>query len=128
MGKVGMTRWTREELNTIGATLEVDLAARRRDGTLRTPVPVWIVRVGDDLYIRSWRGTNGAWFRAAQASHEGLIRTAGIEREIAFVVETDPGINDLIDDAYRVKYRHSSYLLPMIGAEARATTLRLVPR
>ncbi len=123
-----MTRWTREELGILGAALEVDLAARRRDGTLRPPVPVWIVRVGDDLYIRSWRGTSGAWFRTAQASHQGVIRTGGTAREVTFVEETDPSINDRIDDAYRAKYRHSSYLPPMIGAEARATTLKLVPR
>ncbi len=43
--------------------------------------------------------------------------------------ETDPSINDQIDAAYQAKYRcFSSYVPPMISPEARATTLRLVPR
>ena len=43
--------------------------------------------------------------------------------------EIDPGTNDQIDAAYRVKYRrYSAYVPPMISPEARATTLRLMPR
>jgi hypothetical protein len=45
------------------------------------------------------------------------------------VKETDPGTNDQIDAAYREKYcRYSAYVPPMISPEARATTLRLMPR
>jgi Uncharacterized protein conserved in bacteria (DUF2255) len=40
-----------------------------------------------------------------------------------------PGTNDQIDAAYREKYRrYSAYVPPMISPEARATTLRLMPR
>ena len=43
--------------------------------------------------------------------------------------ETDPSINDQVDTAYRTKYRrYASYVPPMISPEARATTLKLVPR
>lgn len=98
------------------------------DGTLRKPLPVWVVRAGDDLYVRSWRGRDGAWYRSAQESHAGRIRAGGIEQEITFVEEPDPGVNDQIDHAYRAKYGHSSYLSPMISANARETTLKLVPR
>lgn len=38
-------------------------------------------------------------------------------------------VNDAIDAAYRTKYgRYASYVRPMISPEARATTLKLVPR
>jgi hypothetical protein len=37
-------------------------------------------------------------------------------------------INDLIDDAYRTKYRGSPYLSPMIGARARSATVKVTPR
>lgn len=123
-----MVRWTSEELDWIGGTDEIQLAPRRRDGSLRKPLTVWIVRAGDDLYVRSWRGRSSSWFRAAQASHAGRIRAGDIEREVIFAPEPDPGINDRIDDAYRAKYGRSSYLSPMISADARATTLKLVPR
>jgi hypothetical protein len=45
------------------------------------------------------------------------------------VEETGPSINDQIDAAYHVKYRrYPSYVPPMVSPEARASTLKLVPR
>lgn len=124
-----MTAWTTDELSTIGVADELELAPLRSDGTLRKPVTIWVVRVGDDLYVRSWRGRGGSWFRAAQARHAGRIRAGGVEKDVTFVEETDPGANDQIDAAYRTKYRRSSsYVPPMISPEARTTTLKLVPR
>jgi hypothetical protein len=123
------TSWTSDELSTIGAVEEIELAPLRSDGTLRKGVTIWIVRHGDNLYVRAWRGRGGAWFRAAQARHAGHIRARGIEKDVTFVEETDSGINDQIDATYRTKYRrYASYVPPMIGPEARATTLKLVPR
>jgi hypothetical protein len=124
-----MTTWTSDELDKIGSADELQIAPVRRDGTLRNPVTVWVVRHGDDLYVRSWRGRSGAWFHAAQVRREGCIRAGGVEKDVTFVEETDPSINDQIDAAYREKYhRYSAYVPPMISPEARATTLRLVPR
>ena len=124
-----MSEWPGDELGRIGAAEELRIASRRRDGSLRTPVTIWVVRHGDDLYVRSWRGRSGAWYRAAQARREGHISAGGVEKYVTFVEEIDPGINDQIDDVYRTKYRrYSSYVRPMISSEARATTLKLVPR
>jgi hypothetical protein len=73
--------------------------------------------------------TGGSWFRAAQATHEARVRAGGVEKDVTFVEETDPGTNDQIDAAYREKYRrYSACVPPMISPEARATTLRLMPR
>ena len=51
-----MSEWTGDELSSIGTAEVLRIASRRRDGSLRTPVMIWVVRVGDDLYVRSWRG------------------------------------------------------------------------
>ncbi|MEW6636718.1 MAG: DUF2255 family protein [Actinomycetota bacterium] len=124
-----MTAWTSDELDKIGRADELQVAPARRDGTLRTPVTIWVVRLSDDLYVRSWRGRGGSWFRAARTRGEGHISAGSVEKDVAFVEENDPGVNDRIDEVYRGKYRrYSSYVRPMIGPEARATTLRLVPR
>ncbi|WP_026370015.1 DUF2255 family protein [Kallotenue papyrolyticum] len=124
-----MTRWSRDELEALGAADEVAIAPRKRDGRLQRPVTIWIVRVGDDLYVRSWRGTGGAWFRAAQAQQRGRLLAGDIEREVDFVAEPDPAINARVDAAYRAKYReHEPYVTEMVAPTARATTLKLVPR
>jgi hypothetical protein len=124
-----MTTWTSDELSKIGTAEELQIAPHRRDGTLRNPVTIWVVRVGDDLCVRSYRGRNGAWFRAARASHEGRIRAGGVEKDVTFVDEPDSGINDQIDAAYRAKYgRYPQYVAPMLTAEVRSTSIKLVPR
>jgi hypothetical protein len=94
------------------------------------PVTIWVVRVGDDLYVRSWKGRTGAWFRAIQVRHEGHIKAGGVGKDVTFVAEADADINDRIDAAYRAKYcRHGErYVEPMVAAQARATTIKLVPR
>jgi len=42
---VKTTTWTSDELSRIEAAPELEIAPRRRDGTLRKPVPIWVVRV-----------------------------------------------------------------------------------
>ncbi|HET6216521.1 MAG TPA: DUF2255 family protein [Acidobacteriaceae bacterium] len=42
-------------------------------------------------------------------------------------IELEAVIQDRIDDAYRAKYKSSPYLRPMIGARARAATVKVMP-
>jgi hypothetical protein len=124
-----MTTWTSDELSQIGTAEELEISSRRRDGTLRNPVTIWVVRLGDDLYVRAVNGRTGAWFRGTQGRHEGHIQAGGVERDVNFV-DADSGLNDQIDAAYRTKYRR--YAANIIGSvvtpEARSATLKLVPR
>jgi hypothetical protein len=124
-----MTTWTSDELTKIGPAEELQIASVRRDGTLRNPVIVWVVRHGDDLYVRSVNGPTAAWFRGTQTRHEGRVWAGGVEKDVTFVEETDPGINDEIDAAYRTKYRRYPSIVPhIVTPEARSATLKLVPR
>jgi len=124
-----MTIWTSDELDRIGNAEELQIAPLRRDDTLRSPVTVWVIRVGNDLYVRSARGRRGAWFRAALVRHEGRIWAGGVEKDVTFAEESDPTINDQIDAAYHTKYRrYAQYIPPVVTPEARTTTLKLAPR
>ena len=124
-----MTAWTSDELTKIGKAEELEIASLRADGTLGKPVTIWVVRVGDDLYVRSVNGRTSAWFRGTQVHHEGHIQAGGVDKDVTFVEEIDPGINDKIDAAYRTKYsRYPQDVAPMVTSEVRATTLKLVPR
>ncbi len=124
-----MTTWTSDELSKIGRADELKIAPARGDGKLHKSVTIWVVRIGDNLYVRSYRGRGGYWFRAAQARHDGRIRAGGVEKDVNLVEETDPHINDQIDAAYRTKYRRygAQYVDAMVAPEARATTLKLAP-
>jgi hypothetical protein len=125
-----MTAWTSNELNKIGNAEELQIASLRRDGTLRNLVTIWVVRIGDYLYVRSVNGRTSAWFRGIQTRHEGKIHAGGVEKDVTFVEESDPDINDQIDAAYRAKYRRyaASIISSIVSPEARTATIKLVAR
>ncbi|HEV8716335.1 MAG TPA: DUF2255 family protein [Roseiflexaceae bacterium] len=125
-----MTTWASAELTSIGAVEELQIAPRRRDGTLRNPVIIWVVRHRDDLYVRSGYGNTAAWYRGTQVRHEGHIWAGGIEKDVSFVEEPDPTLNDALDAVYRTKYGHyeARFVNTIVSPEARAATLKLVPR
>src|SRR5512137_584710 len=124
-----MVAWTSNELNKIGTAEELEIASLRRDGTLRNPVTIWVVRLGDDLYVRSVNGRAAAWFRGTQVRHEGHIHAGGVDKDVTFV-DADPDINDQVDAAYRTKYRRYavSIISHIVSPEARSATIKLVPR
>ena len=125
-----MTNWTPEELAAIGATDELDLRSRRGDGSLRDPVTMWVVRHGDDLYVRAVKGRDG-WYRGTQSRHEGHISSAGVDKDVTFAdADSDASLNDALDAGYRSKYRSYpiEYVEPVVNERARSSTIKLVPR
>ena len=113
----------------IGGAEELRIAALRPDGTLRKPVIIWVVRAGDDLFVRSAYGHTPAWYRATRRRSEGQVSAAGIVKDVSFQ-ECDPADNDRVDAAYRDKYRRhgQQYVDSVTNPQARATTIKLVPR
>ena len=124
-----MTTRSSDDLNKVGTAEELRIASLRRDGTLRNRVTIWVVRNGDDLYVRSVNGPTGTWFRGAQVRHQGHIQAGGVDKDVTFV-EADHDIDDEIDAAYRAKYhRYAASIIGRITSpEARSTTIKLVPR
>jgi hypothetical protein len=122
------TAWTSDELSTIGATEELQIAPLQQDGSLRKPVTIWVVRQGNDLFVRSGNGRAGAWFRSAQVRHEAHIHAGDVDKDVLLVETNDR--NDAIDIAYRTKYhRYEANIVNSdLTPQARAATLKLVPR
>jgi hypothetical protein len=113
----------------IGAADELQIAALRPDGTLRPFTTIWVVRVGDDLYVRSYRGRGSTWFRSVLQRPEGRIRAGGVTQDVAFA-EPEAADHDAIDQAYWSKYGHygNAYVDPVVSPNARAATLQLIAR
>jgi hypothetical protein len=123
------TTWTQDELTRIGEAQQLQIASTRSDGSLRPYVTVWVVRAGDDLYVRSAYGPNNPWFVRAKASGTGRIRAGGLERDVPFA-EAAPDAHAAIDAAYHAKYdRHGPAIVgTVVGKHAEAVTIRLLPR
>ncbi|MGE5373566.1 MAG: DUF2255 family protein [Bacteroidota bacterium] len=124
-----MKAWKSDELKNIASAEELQIASLRRDGTQRKPLPIWVVRVGDDLYVRSMNGRTASWFRGVQEQYEGHIRAGGVDKDVTFVEESDSELNNQIDHAYAAKYGHyaASIIGHMTSSQVRAATIKLMP-
>ena len=124
--------WTTDELDRVGNAEELQLASRRPDGSLRGFVTIWVVRDGDDIYVRSAHGADNPWYVRALASGEGRIRSGGVERDVAFD-HLDDGRPDARHDRRRLPLRSTALstsrrLGPVVADGTHGVTLRLVPK
>lgn len=123
--------WSPEQLHHIDVSQELEIAVRRADGKLGRWVPIWVVRVGENVYVRTWYRRQDGWFGHVLQSHQARIRVPGV---LADVTVTDLGegpaeVRSGVDDAYRTKYsRHGDAAVDqMVSDSAAAATLWLQP-
>jgi hypothetical protein len=120
--------WQGGELVKIDEADDLHIAPFRDDGnTYGTPTWIWSVAVDGEIYVRAYNGQDSRWYQAALRQKAGRILTAGLTKQVGFVPVAGP-INDRIDEAYRQKYRANQYLSSMIGARARAATVKVIPQ
>jgi len=124
-----MSDWTADDLTRIGAAEELQVSSTRADGSLRPYVTIWVVRVGDEIYIRSAYGSDNPWFVRATTSGTGRIRAGGVQKNVTFAAAA-PEAHAAIDAAYHAKYdRYGPGIVnTVVGPDVVAVTLRLVPQ
>lgn len=123
------TTWNAAELDEIATRDELHIAPRRADGTLAKPRIVWMVRIDDDMYIRSAYGADGAWYRTTRTSREGHVNVGAVDKDVTFAdIPASDNIQERIDAAYHAKYdRYPGPVASITAEAARATTLRVLP-
>lgn len=122
-----MTDSTTRLVDLLAGTDQLDITTVRPDGSPRAWVPIWFVILDGHVFVRSYRGTDGAWYRHATAAGNADVRAAaGTYRVRVEPVGENAELAERIDQTYRTKYaRYPSYLPPMLTGQAKATTLRL---
>ena len=127
-----MTTWSQDDLGRLGGAGEVEVSSVRRDGSLSRPRTVWIVGVGDQLYLRSVSGPDAAWYRLTRTFHQGRIEASGVARDVTWVdvdAAEQPDVGPAVDAEYGRKYPGSTSAVARITSPlARTTTMRVEPR
>ena len=91
-------------------------------------MPIWVVCVGDGVYVRTWHRRNIGWFGRVLASRRAWVRVPGVDASVAVAdVGHDAELRAGVDAAYRAKYGRcgSATVDRMINDDAAATTLQL---
>jgi hypothetical protein len=119
--------WSADELGLLDAAVELEIAVRRGDGSLRPWVPIWVVCADGQTYVRTWYRRDTGWFGHALEVGRGRIRVPGLETDVRIepVRQTSAAIDAAVDAAYVTKYGEGG-AASMVTPEATATTLRLV--
>lgn len=119
--------FTTTQLDTIGDAEELHISTYRPDGSRRKTIPIWSVRVGEDLYIRSALGPDAAWYRNATKDNRLHVEAGAVATDVTLEPTPDSGVNAAVDDAYRAKYPHGgSATTTMVTEPAAGTTVRLL--
>ena len=74
--------WSREQVERIGKAGELQIATKRADGTLRRWVPIWVVCVGEQVFVRTWYRRDTGWFGHVLDSRRARIRVPGLEADV----------------------------------------------
>jgi hypothetical protein len=123
--------WKPEQLNRISEARELEIASRRADGRPRRWLPIWVVCVDDQVYVRTWYRRTTGWFGQVTNSREARIRVPGVELDVIVedVGDRDPDLRTAVDQAYRAKYGTpgDDTVAGMTTSAAAAATLRLAP-
>ena len=124
-----MTSWTAEQLAAIATPDEIHVAPDRSDGTPGPLVIIWVVQHAGDVYARSARGPQGAWYRRAMASGRGRIQVDGVDYPVRFLDAAGDADHAALDAAYHAKYdRYGARVVgPVVGDAAHAVTVRIEP-
>jgi hypothetical protein len=123
--------WTPDDLQRISTADEMQIAPKHPDGTLRRWLPIWVVCVDDQVYVRTWYRRRTGWFAQVLESHRACIRVPGLQTDVtvADVASESEQVRSAVDAAYRAKYSRygASTVEQMVADEAAATTLQLRP-
>jgi hypothetical protein len=114
------------DLAAMAAAEEVDIETRSQAGETHRTV-IWIVEQDGAVYIRSFRGPRGRWYREALADPAVAIHVDGRRVPATAVPATDPASVEACSEGLRAKYARSQSLRAMLVDDVLPTTMKLVP-
>ena len=112
------------DLAAMAAAKEVDVETRSPSGDARRTI-IWIVERDGDVFVRSYRGPRGKWYREALADPEVAIHVDGRRVAARAVPATDPESVEACSEGLRAKYPRSRSLDAMLIPDVLPTTLRI---
>ena len=89
---------------------------------------IWVVVVGEDVYVRSVRGQASRWYQNIKANPVAVVHVDGQRIPVRAVLVKDDVAIKQVNDAYRLKYYIDPFMPSMMRDEILPTTLRLEPQ
>ena len=116
------------DAQTLGELRDVEEVMIRTEKHPKSPVVIWVVVADDDVFVRSWLGARGRWYRDLAAGGPATLEFAGRQLAVHAIPVSDPAAVARASDEYLRKYQPSPYAQAMVRSDVLPTTLRLEPR
>jgi hypothetical protein len=116
------------DAETMHELRDVDELAIRTDKHPKSAVVIWVVVADDEVFVRSWRGAKGRWYRDLAAGGVATLEWAGRSLPVQAFPASDPDAVARTSREFLSKYRRSSHAQEMVRPETLPTTLRLEPQ
>ena len=120
-----MARFDAETLRQLRAVKEVSIRTEKHPDSA---VVIWVVVAEDELFVRSWRGTRGRWYRDLATGGLASLDFSGHRLPVQAIPANDAAAVARVSEEFLRKYQSSSHAQEMVRAEILPTTLRLEPR
>ena len=105
---------------------EIEVETRSADGVVHRTI-VWPVVRDGTVYLRSYKGPSGRWYREALANPSVALHVEGRRLPASAEPAADAASVEACSVALRDKYATSYSLKAMLVPDVLPTTLKLVP-
>ena len=118
----------RLDADTVRRLHDANEVAIRTEKHPKTAVPIWVVAVDGEVFVRSVQGPKGRWYRDLAAGGSATLELVGRQLAVTAIPVADADAAARVSRAYLRKYEPSPYARSMVRDEVLPTTLRLEPR
>jgi hypothetical protein len=119
---------TNFDADTLRALRDLQEVVIRTEKHPKSAVVIWVAVADDEVFVRSWRGTKGRWYRDLAAGGPATLEFAGRRLAVQAIPASDPAAVAQANREYLRKYQPSTHAQEMVRSEVLPTTLRLEPR
>jgi hypothetical protein len=116
------------DAQTLGELQDVQELAIRTEKHPESAVVIWVVVADDEVFVRSWRGAEGRWYRDLAAGGPATLEFAGRRLAVRALPARDQAVVVRASREFLRKYQRSTHAQEMVRSETLPTTLRLEPR
>ena len=120
-----MTKFDAETLRELRDVQEVAIRTEKHP---KSAVVIWVVVADDEVFVRSWRGAKGRWYRDLAAGGPATLEFAGRRLAVQAIPASDQAAVARASREFLRKYQRSTHAQEMVRSETLPTTLRLEPR
>jgi hypothetical protein len=120
-----MAKFNAETLRGLRDVQEVTIRTVKHP---KSAVVIWVMVADDEVFVRSWRGAKGRWYRDLAAGGPATLECAGRRLAVQALPASDQAAVARASLEFLRKYQRSTHAQEMVRSETLPTTLRLEPR